>query len=456
MEKRLCYCKACASFFIITPDKACPKCQGRLVSSVITEEEWNGSNAEQKTAFKNSLAALSGAEGARQKRQAPRNKSTAKTAKTAKTASTANSAKTASSANTTSTAKTASSANTAKTASSANTAKTASSANTANSAKTAKPVREEKSGEKSRKPAEKSKGNSLLGTLLLLLVIGFGVFMVTRPHDGACEDYESAGKKIYKQISKRDSNVYVSYNSDHYNPILGIDTDIYNIMKEACKNNGNPREGDHLAINASWVKGEYTTVKQRDGTHNLNIKLTMSYETTEEQEKELEDKSKAILAGLNLKGASDYEKVRAIYNYICSNVVYDYDHLNDDNYRLKYTAYAAALNKKAVCSGVADLFYYLATSAGLEARITVNDTHAWNIVRVRGKYYYLDPTWDLEMDESQYRYFLRGSEDFVSILNGPEHAAHRPSMMAKFLLGPKHPLVNVQEEYVISEKAYVR
>jgi hypothetical protein len=423
------------------------------VSSVITEEEWNGSNAEQKTAFKNSLAALSGAEGARQKRQAPRNKSTAKTAKTASTASTAKTASTANSAKTASTAK---SANAANSASSSNSANTASSANTANSAKTAKPVREEKSEEKSRKPAEKSKGNSLLGTLLLLLVIGFGVFMVTRPHDGACEDYESAGKKIYKQISKRDSNVYVSYNSDHYNPILGIDTDIYNIMKEACKNNGNPREGDHLAINASWVKGEYTTVKQRDGTHNLNIKLTMSYETTEEQEKELEDKSKAILAGLNLNGASDYEKVRAIYNYICSNVVYDYDHLNDDNYRLKYTAYAAALNKKAVCSGVADLFYYLATSAGLEARITVNDTHAWNIVRVGGKYYYLDPTWDLEMDESQYRYFLRGSEDFASILNGPEHAAHRPSMMAKFLLGPKHPLVNVQEEYVISEKAYVR
>ena len=398
MGKRLCYCKTCSSFFIIAPDKACPKCRGGLVSSVVTEEEWNRSNAEQKAAYKNSLAALSRSEGAGQKKEASREEGSG------------------------------------------------------DSAKAAKPFREEKS----RNQSGQSKGKSLLGTLLLMLVVGFAVFMAFRPHDGACEDYESAGKKVYKQISKRDSEVYVSYNSDHFNRIIGINDDINNIMKEACKNNGNPGEGDHLAMNANWVEGEYTAVEQRDGTHNLNIRLKMSYETTGEQEEALKDQADKILAGLGLDGASDYEKVRAIYNYICSNVVYDYDHLEDDNYRLKYTAYAAALNKKAVCSGVADLFYYLATSAGLETRITVNDVHAWNIVRVDGQYYYLDPTWDLEMDESDYRYFLRGAEDFVSIMNGPEYAAHRPSMMADFLLGPKHPLANVEKDYVISEKAYVK
>lgn len=395
MERRLCYCRSCASFFIITPDKTCPKCRGRMVSSVVTEEEWNRSNEEQRTAFKNSLAALRGSEGDGKSKQASRKE---------------------------------------------------------DASKTAKPSGEQKS----RTHTGKSKVGSLLGTLLLVLVVGFAAFMAFRPHDGACEDYESAGKKIYKQISKRDSDVFVSYNSDHYNPIIGINDDINNIMKEACRNNGNPREGDHLAMNASWVEGEYVAVDQKDGTKNLNIKLKMSYETTEEQEKELEDRAQAILAGLHLDGASDYEKVRAIYNYICANVVYDYDHLEDDDYRLKYTAYAAAINKTAVCSGVADLFYYLATSAGLEARITVNDVHAWNIVKVDGQYYYLDPTWDLELDESRYRYFLRGAGDFVDILNGPEHAAHRPSLMAGFLVGPKHPLSNVEKEYTISEKAYGR
>lgn len=99
-------------------------------------------------------------------------------------------------------------------------------------------------------------------------------------------------------------------------------------------------------------------------------------------------------------------------------------------------------------------FYYLATAVGLEARITVNDVHAWNIVKVDGKYYYLDPTWDLGLNESEYRYFLRGENDFVSILNGPEYVAHRESIMASFLVGPKHPLTNIENEYVISENAY--
>ena len=44
--------------------------------------------------------------------------------------------------------------------------------------------------------------------------------------------------------------------------------------------------------------------------------------------------------------------------------------------------------------------------------------------------------------------------DFVDIMNGPEHAAHRESVMAGFLLSPKHPLTNIEKEYDISENAY--
>ena len=393
MERRLCYCKSCGTFLIISPGRACPKCQGQLISSVITEEEWKKSGAEQKNAYKMSLTALSDKASGGQSEHAAQSTRQAQDATTAQKEASQN------------------------------------------------------------QPAKPEKG-SLLGTILLVLALGLTAYWFFRPYDGACLDYASAGKKVYKQISKRETDVGVSYHSDHYNPIIGIDNDINSILKEACKNNGNPQEGDHLALNASWVDGEYVAVKQRDGTNNLNIKLAMSYETTEEQEKALKDKADAILAKLNLDGASDYEKVRAIYNYICSNVTYDYDHLNDDSYRLKYTAYAAAVNGTAVCSGVADLFYYLATAAGLEARITINDVHAWNVVKVDGRYYYLDPTWDLGLKESEYRYFLRGSKDFVSILNGPEYAAHRESMMAQFLIGPKHPLSNVEKEYEISENAY--
>ena len=71
-----------------------------------------------------------------------------------------------------------------------------------------------------------------------------------------------------------------------------------------------------------------------------------------------------------------------------------------------------AITGTAVCSGYAQLFYRLALSAGLEARIKMNDNHAWNLVKLGGQYYYCDSTWDSGMQESQYQYFLKGSLDF--------------------------------------------
>lgn len=301
--------------------------------------------------------------------------------------------------------------------------------------------------------AGQSKWGERIATLIAIVVAVWGIYSLFFSHDGACEDYASAGKKVLKQVVKYDSEVFVSYNSDHYNPIT-VNNDVSNILKEAFKNNGNPQQGDHLAANMYVAEIRPVPVKQRDGTVNLNMKLKINYDTSKEQEKELKEKADAILSRLHLDHASDYEKVRAIYNYICSNVVYDYEHLNDDTYRLQGTAYAAAVNGTAVCAGVADLFYYLATSAGLEARITWNDIHAWNFVKVNGQYYYLDATWDLGNNENEYQYFLKGSRDFIDELNTSEHVAHRPSIRGLLKVSYSPPLKDTDKDYVFSEYAY--
>ena len=72
------------------------------------------------------------------------------------------------------------------------------------------------------------------------------------------------------------------------------------------------------------------------------------------------------MKSLDLSNKTDYQKVKAIYDYICSNVTYDHDNLNDESYSLKYTAYAALINKTAVCQGYASLFYRLALDAGVD------------------------------------------------------------------------------------------
>lgn len=382
MEKRLSYCKSCTGFFIIDPDKACPKCGNKLISSAITEAEWNRSSEEQKKAFKASLTTLGSTTGETKKAASP-----------------------------------------------------------------------SKEKGKDKKSGKSSWGSKLL-YLFVIIWLGYAAFSFLQPHDGAYSDYASAGKKVKKQIVKHDTSVYVPYNSDHYNPFIGVTKDVNSILIEACRNNGNPKEGDHLAANLMVTEEKWTQIEQRDGTDNLNITLTVDYITTKEQENELKDKADSILAGLKLENDSEYEKVRKIYNYICSNVTYDYAHLDDDSNYLKGSAYAAAVNGTAVCAGVADLFYYLATAAGLDARITWNDIHAWNFVKVDGKYYYLDATWDLGVAESDYQYFLKGSRDFVSILETAEYTAHRPSIASFIGTGKICPLSKTDKEYEFSEYAY--
>ena len=128
-----------------------------------------------------------------------------------------------------------------------------------------------------------------------------------------------------------------------------------------------------------------------------------------------------VLPQLSLGGKTTYQKVQAIYNWITANVKYDYSHMNDPTYLLQYTAYAAAVQKKAVCQGYANLFYRLANDAGVDCRIitgkayngTQTEDHAWNIVRMGDdKYYCLDATWDAGLKPEKYEYFLKGLTSF--------------------------------------------
>ena len=119
---------------------------------------------------------------------------------------------------------------------------------------------------------------------------------------------------------------------------------------------------------------------------------------------------------MNLDGKTEAEKVVAIHNYICDHVDYDYDGLSDSNNTVKYTAYGALCNGKAVCNGYAVLFYRMCKEAGLSVRIisgTSNGgSHAWNIVKVGDVYYAVDSTWDGQDAQTLNQYLLKSEKDF--------------------------------------------
>lgn len=138
--------------------------------------------------------------------------------------------------------------------------------------------------------------------------------------------------------------------------------------------------------------------------------------TTAEQEAQVTAKIAELFEEWQIYDKSDYHKIKLIYDYICSHVTYDHENLRDDQYTLKYTAYAALIQGTAVCLGYANLFYRMANDAGVDARIVTGmasaDQHAWNIVRLDGGYYLLDSTWDAGVLPEYYDWFLLGEPDF--------------------------------------------
>lgn len=217
---------------------------------------------------------------------------------------------------------------------------------------------------------------------------------------------------VREQLKNRKTEFVVYYGGSSIDQNLLVD-----ILQTACQHTGNSTEGDyikHHMVRYSAVAGGYSG--------RIAISFSVAYLSTAQQEKDLNDEVSALLSEMNLSDKTDYEKIRAIYDYICSNIKYDYVNLNDSSYIRKFTAYAALHDKTAVCQGYANLFYRLALEAGVDSRIITGiaggGAHAWNIAEVNNCYYYLDSTWDA--GKTSYKYFLMGSTDFAGHENNAE------------------------------------
>jgi hypothetical protein len=277
-------------------------------------------------------------------------------------------------------------------------------------------------------------------------VFADGVYSAAVQTDGTFSDLNSASVYLKTQMVARNSEVKFTYKlpqtvSYEYSKDVEIKTASSDalgkvwknisdqILNEALRHNGVAAEGDYLLNSMrSYKPGcscnsiRFSSVNPSTGKYSVSfdeIDLTYSFEfyTTADQEKQFKAKADEVLSDLDLANKSEYEKVQAIYSYIIRNVEYDYKNLDNPDYSLKQSAYAALVNKTAVCQGYSSLFYYMALSAGLDSRIVVGksvnakggiEAHAWNVVKIGSSYYYVDSTWDAGRLGYEYIYFLQG------------------------------------------------
>lgn len=251
------------------------------------------------------------------------------------------------------------------------------------------------------------------------------------PNNGASN---KAGKEIHTNLEnlyidqyKNLKNAIISQNSTYelklnaneltQEQILAVIKEIQGKIQSDTTIPGNLVLGD-TDVYGSVVNGKCVNVRLV-----FNFKYSKSATQTN-----IESKINEIVAQVNKK-ATDADKVKYLNEYIVKNARYADEEFAAGKTTLPsgrsiFDPYALLEDGRGVCAAYAKLFEIIATKAGLECKSiigTANSTvgwisHSWNLVKIDGKWYHIDVTWNdtgLSDGYGMYDYFLVGNKDIV-------------------------------------------
>lgn len=148
-----------------------------------------------------------------------------------------------------------------------------------------------------------------------------------------------------------------------------------------------------------WVDGSAYSTTYEDSSYTeiyTVIEPTYIYSSEERatREEEIEKVASDVLQ--NISGELDeYGKIKYVYEYLVDSVEYVDEAPDNQN------IYSSLVLKETVCAGYAKANQYLLNELGIFCTYVTGeasdeegtDSHAWNIVKCNGNYYYVDVTW---------------------------------------------------------------
>lgn len=190
-------------------------------------------------------------------------------------------------------------------------------------------------------------------------------------------------QKVYDQVYENAQNMNTQF------------TLVETMSKDGINNVMTAVFDDHPEL--FWLDTSYSYGYTSKGTV---ISLTLAFNSTADSISTSRQKFQAA-AGKIIAAASaatdDVERERIVYMSLMNQVTYD------ENSALNQSAYSAMVNGTSVCAGYSRAFQYILQQLNIPCYFCSgyanNGYHAWNIVKVNGKFCNVDLSWDDELGD---------------------------------------------------------
>lgn len=194
---------------------------------------------------------------------------------------------------------------------------------------------------------------------------------------------------------------------------------------------------------AKYYPAEYSLISNSDFTYKIIVspnldrimKIRFYYgddANLSAYQKRVKDLNAEINALVErVAGMNEFEKALYIHDYIVLNSEYDLellDYMEKNNFILpgelrseKYTEYSILVNGTGVCGSYALAYRAILNAAGMECLYLSSSqmNHAWNLVKIDGKWYHVDCCWDDPTPDTYGRarrtYFLRTDDEIMNL-----------------------------------------
>lgn len=217
----------------------------------------------------------------------------------------------------------------------------------------------------------------MFGSVLLGIIIGFFLWPIVEAHPSTIvlHSQSEMSRWLSKQFAHREGVISFYYKGD-----TKLLTEMIGQALSAAL-----YSDPFIRYNV----GKYS-YQWKGRTDAAAVDVYVDYRETYEQSQYVRQQTRKIAHHITRPEQSPHIKVKAIYDYIISNVTYDES-------MTKFTTYEALVEGKTVCQGYTLLMQAMLEAIRIPSRIVEGKAggllHAWNLVQLDGRWYHIDATW---------------------------------------------------------------